>query len=165
MRQIKLTLVLDAFDLVSKLHDALNAETLKVGDKTFRLGPRAQKTILTHGAELQELLTDLEFEVSRQALLEFAHTVSRGTFHGLERRYSKHQAKSVILALDTVRMTMHLELTASNVAFAIPPKLRKAAQRTAAAGDRSLSSLVENLLTEAAAKAGYWPEDVESKRK
>ena len=47
----------------------------------------------------------------------------------------------------------------------IDPDLKIAAERAAAADNRSLTSLVEKLLTDAARKAGYWPEDPKAKRK
>lgn len=39
----------------------------------------------------------------------------------------------------------------------IDPALKSAAEKTAADDQRSLTSLVEKLLTEAAKKAGHWP--------
>lgn len=39
----------------------------------------------------------------------------------------------------------------------IDPELKAAAERTAADDQRSLTSLVEKLLTDAAKKAGHWP--------
>jgi hypothetical protein len=39
----------------------------------------------------------------------------------------------------------------------IDPALKAAAEKTAADDQRSLTSLVEKLLTEAAKKAGHWP--------
>lgn len=47
----------------------------------------------------------------------------------------------------------------------IAPELKEAAIKTADADNRSLTSLVEKLLTDAARKAGYWPEDPKAKRK
>jgi hypothetical protein len=42
----------------------------------------------------------------------------------------------------------------------IAPELKAAAERTAADDQRSLTSLVEKLLTDAAKAAGHWPPSV-----
>jgi|GEM_PF-5569806 len=39
----------------------------------------------------------------------------------------------------------------------IAPELKAAAEKTAAADNRSLTSLIEKLLMEAASAAGFWP--------
>lgn len=46
----------------------------------------------------------------------------------------------------------------------IDPALKAAAEETAKADSRSLTSLVEKLLTDAASAAGFWPPKGKSKR-
>ena len=46
----------------------------------------------------------------------------------------------------------------------ITPELKAAAEKTAADDSRSLTSLVEKLLTDAARKAGHWPPPEGGKR-
>jgi hypothetical protein len=46
----------------------------------------------------------------------------------------------------------------------ISPELKEAAERTASADSRSLTSLVEKLLANAATDAGFWPPKAKGKR-
>lgn len=48
-------------------------------------------------------------------------------------------------------------LKTAQVNLRISPELKKAAEKTAEADSRSLTSLVEKLLTDAATRAGFWP--------
>jgi hypothetical protein len=52
-------------------------------------------------------------------------------------------------------MTKRIKTAALNMY--IDPALKAAAEKTAADDQRSLTSLVEKLLTDAAKKAGHWP--------
>lgn len=53
--------------------------------------------------------------------------------------------------------TMAKRLKSAALSIYITPELKAAAEKTAAADQRSLTSLVEKLLTDAAKAAGYWP--------
>ena len=59
-------------------------------------------------------------------------------------------------------MSTH-RLKSAKLSMYILPELKEAAEKTAAADQRSLTSLVEKLLTDAATKSGHWPPD-EGKR-
>lgn len=53
--------------------------------------------------------------------------------------------------------TMAKRQKSAALSFYVDPELKVAAEKTAKADSRSLTSLVEKLLTDAATKAGFWP--------
>ena len=64
-------------------------------------------------------------------------------------------AIDIEMSSECLYMTQRLKTAQVNLR--ISPELKKAAEKTAEADSRSLTSLVEKLLTDAATQAGYWP--------
>lgn len=52
---------------------------------------------------------------------------------------------------------MAKRIKSAPISIYVAPELKAAAEKTAKADSRSLTSLVEKLLTDAATKAGFWP--------
>jgi hypothetical protein len=59
---------------------------------------------------------------------------------------------------------MAKRIKSAPISIYVAPELKDAAEKTAKADSRSLTSLVEKLLTDAATKAGFWPPKGKSRR-